>query len=271
MFTGLKNALLARISPKGAQPSVAVTAPTSIDDMVPDPGVASYVGGGDAEAFKQVGREVLWRLQEYGGLQPHERVLEVGSGIGRIAIPLTQYLHEGRYVGFDIVKHGIDWCRERITTRYPGFTFFHSDIYNKAYNPEGLQAAHEYAFPFPDRSFDFVFLTSVFTHMLPRDVERYVSEIARVLAGGGRCFCTAYLVDDEGRGYLDRRESLKAFVDCGGYFTDCPEVPEAAVAYDQEYLFGLFRSAGMEIRRIVPGEWWKNQTAQDAFVAQKQG
>lgn len=64
-------------------------------------------------------------------------MLDVGSGIGRMARPLTKFLTSGSYVGIDIVPRGIEWCQRHITSRYPNFTFQHADVYNKEYNPTG--------------------------------------------------------------------------------------------------------------------------------------
>ena len=44
-------------------------------------------------------------------------------------------------------------------------------IYNKKYNPAGKCKWSEYGFSFETQSFDSVFLTSVFTHMLPQDMD----------------------------------------------------------------------------------------------------
>ena len=63
--------------------------------------------------------------------------------------------------------------------------------------------------PLADRAFDVIFLYSVFTHMLSPDVERYLSEIARLLAPGGKALFTVYAEDDcedeseNPRGYLE--------------------------------------------------------------------
>lgn len=241
-----------------------------VDSMIPDYSIAEYVGGGGAEQYKFIGRMQVGWLQEYGGLQPHEDVLEIGCGIGRIAAPLTQYLRDGTYRGFDIVPHGIEWCQRKITSQYPNFTFFVSDIYNKAYNPRGKQKPSEYSFPFADKSFDFVFLTSVFTHMLADDVEHYAREIGRVLRPGGRCYCTAYLINDDARRFMDAGKSHRIFQPISTdprSWTDNPQVPEAAIGFEQDYLFGVFEKCGMDVQRIVPGEWWINQYAQDMFVA----
>lgn len=218
-----------------------------------------------------VGRMQVEWLKDWAGLKDHEDVLEVGCGIGRIAAPLTQYLRKGSYQGFDIVAHGIEWCQGRITARHPNFRFFHSDVFNKFYNPEGTLSASEFRFPFPDRSFDVVFLTWVFTHMLPDDVRHYVGEIGRVLRPGGRCYCTAFLITDEARVFIEKGETVRPFrpMDAGRYWAENPDVPEFATGYTDRDLFGMFAESAMEIRKVVPGYWWTNQFAQDTFVACK--
>ena len=68
---------------------------------------------------------------------PHERVLEVGCGIGRMAVPLTGYLSGGEYEGFDGMPKAIEWCQENISSEYPKFRFQVADVYNKKYNLRG--------------------------------------------------------------------------------------------------------------------------------------
>ena len=241
-----------------------------VDEMIPDYSVAEYVGGGGAEQFKTVGRQMVDWFKLYCDLRPDEKVLEVGCGIGRIAIPLTQYLTTGTYDGFDIVRHGIEWCQLRITPLYPNFKFFVADVYNAMYYPQGRNPASTYTFPFADETFDFVFLTSVFTHMLPRDVERYTQEIGRVLKPGGRCLCTAYVISAEARLQLERGGSVKAFRPCAaGCWTETPDNPETAAAYPEEYLVEVFKARGLETTRLIPGEWWRHEFAQDILIARK--
>jgi 2-polyprenyl-3-methyl-5-hydroxy-6-metoxy-1,4-benzoquinol methylase len=51
-----------------------------------------HIGGGD---FKQIGQEFKNYFITLANLQPNNRVLDVGCGIGRMAIPLTSYLSKG--------------------------------------------------------------------------------------------------------------------------------------------------------------------------------
>ena len=56
-----------------------------------------------------------------------------------------------------------------------------------------------YRFAFPDASFDYIYLGSVFTHMPVEEVEQYVREIARLLAPGGTCIASFFLLDADSR------------------------------------------------------------------------
>ena len=141
-------------------------------------------------------KEFFQYFVQLGGLKPDENVLDVGCGIGRMAVPLTKYL-KGVYEGFDIGPEAIKWCQDNISRRYPKFYFQVADVFNEKYNPGGKYKASEYKFPYDNDAFDFVYLTSVFTHMLPHDMENYLSEISRVLRNNGRCLITYYLLNEE--------------------------------------------------------------------------
>ena len=121
-----------------------------------------FVGDG---AFLPIGAEFLKWFVRLGGLAPYERVLDLGCGIGRMAVPLTQYLEAGSYDGVDIVSEGISWCTQNITSRYENFRFHRLDLAHAIYNPSGKQATKDLRLPFKDAAFDFVFMTSVVPHL----------------------------------------------------------------------------------------------------------
>src|SRR5687768_5417535 len=51
-----------------------------------------------------VGERYLGYFRDLCGLRPEETVLDVGCGVGRMAVPLAGYLSPpGRYEGFDII------------------------------------------------------------------------------------------------------------------------------------------------------------------------
>jgi len=209
------------------------------------------------EEFKANGEEFLGIYKDIGHLQPNERMLDVGCGIGRKTLPLTQYLTEQAvYQGIDITKAGIDWCRARITPRFPNFHFLQVDVYNKYYNPDGRYRASEYRFPFADATFDFVMLGSVFTHMLPDDLENYLSEVYRVLATKGRCLITYFLLNEESdRLMAAGRSTLHLEHVFDGYRTASIEEPELAIAFHEKWIRGLYGKLGLRIQRVDLGSW----------------
>jgi ubiquinone/menaquinone biosynthesis C-methylase UbiE/peptidoglycan hydrolase CwlO-like protein len=213
------------------------------------------IGEGD---FKKIGEEFLRYFIELGSLKPNETVLDVGCGIGRMAAPLTKYMDKnGSYEGFDIVKKDIDWCKKKISRRYYNFHFQLAHIYNKHYNPEGKYKAAEYTFPYKNKSYDFVFLTSVFTHMLPQEMENYISEIARVLKKDGRCLITFFLLNEESLKLIETKKSTLDFKYVfEEYHTIDKDTSEAAVAYEEQFIRRLCGKYGLKIKEpVYYGSW----------------
>ena len=241
--------------------------------LVPPRRLAFMVGGD----FEGVGRSMLRQLVETGGLRPDDRVLDVGCGVGRIAVPLTGFLSSrGSYEGFDSWRPGVRWCQKNVTPRFPSFRFQVADLYNEFYTPRGRFKASEYRFPYPDASFDFVFLTSVFTHLLPEDLENYLSEVARVLRPGGRTLITYFLWGGEAAPDLSGSQPALDFrYDFGRYRSISEHGKEAAVAYDERAIRQLYASNGLMIQEpIVRGAWsgFANPTSfQDIVVATRAG
>jgi SAM-dependent methyltransferase len=237
------------------------------DRLVP-PRRLDFVGHSD---FAATGDEFLAHFVELGGLQPGERVLDVGCGIGRMARPLAGYLSsDGSYDGFDVNRDGIAWCRRRYR-RYPNFHFQLADLFNARYNPHGSQRADEYRFPYDDASFTFVFATSIFTHLLEADATHYLAECARVLAPGGRLLATFFVLDDTSRALIAEGRSGLPFLDTDARVAILDEaLPEEAVAYDDEWVFEALRHNGLEFAGLHPGSWSGREESvsfQDLVVA----
>jgi SAM-dependent methyltransferase len=227
--------------------------------------------------FEATGQQYLGYFKNQCGLLPHHRVLEVGSGIGRMAIPLTQYLSaKGSYDGLEIVDVGVRWCQEKITPHYPNFRFQWADVYNQGYNPGGKYAPEQFVFPYPSNSFDFVFLTSVFTHMMRREVENYLYEIVRVMKPQGRCLITYFLQDRETTGLVAKGKSTYPFANYGkNCYIANPALPEDVVGFDRSYVEELYPRYNLEIENVYTGEWsgrpssLVNQCHQDMILARK--
>jgi SAM-dependent methyltransferase len=239
--------------------------------MIPWKQYALSVGGGD---FEKVGQEYFGYLVRLGGLEPHHHLLDVGCGIGRMAVPLTGYLSEGAYTGCDIVEQSIRWCRRRIASRYPNFSFDHVDVYNRHYNPGGNLKASDFDFPYADASFDLVLLVSVFTHMLPEDMENYTFEVARVLKPGGRCLITFFVLDDENTRLVEEGKSdLDYKFQFEGFRSVEPEEVETSIAYEEPLIRGLYKRAGLRILEPIHYGTWSRRSGglayQDIVVASR--
>ncbi|HSK40037.1 MAG TPA: class I SAM-dependent methyltransferase [Arenibaculum sp.] len=235
------------------------------------PSERQFVGDGD---FQAIGAEFLRHFVRLGGLKPEHRVLEIGSGIGRMALPLTQYL-DGGYDGVDVVADGIDWCTRTITQAYPDFRFQHLDIANGLYNPSGRIDPARVTLPFPDAAFDFVILTSVLTHLREAETTHYASEIGRLLRPGGRGFLSLFLVEDETRAHLRAGTARLPFPadGAGPEFLADETVPNGAVAYDEAFLLSLFAASGLvPVLPTVRGHWCGRrgpENFQDFLVLEK--
>ena len=230
--------------------------------------------GGRRERFSTTGDEFFQYFIRLCDLKPHEGVLDVGCGTGRMARPLTKYLKGGSYDGLDIVAPSVKWCRKAYGGRHPDFRFHHSDLYNKAYNPGGRGKAFEYRFPFADSSFDLVILTSVFTHMLSRDVAHYLSEVSRVLRSGGRCLITYFLLNQDSLKLIEEKVSLHDFGHrLPGCFVQNIDVPEAVVAYEEGAIRELYRRNGLLIAEPIRYGGWCGRpdglSKQDIIIASK--
>jgi SAM-dependent methyltransferase len=178
------------------------------------------------------------------------------------------------YVGFDIVKDAVDWCTQHVTERFPNFQFNFADVYNRVYNPKGIQPASRYRFPYEDGQFNLVFATSVFTHMLPGDVTNYLAETNRVLKEGGRCFATFFILNDESSKLVQGGLASFNFKRTGQNFATVNEsMPEAAVAYDQETVQALYSKNNFELRTPIRFGSWCGRSGgsdfQDELLAHK--
>ena len=110
----------------------------------------------------------------------HERVLDVGCGLGLFLIGAAKRLSTGRAVGID------KWQQEDLSGNNAAGTLSNAMIEDVAHKVEVLTGDAR-KLPFPDASFDVV-LSSMALHNIYNAGERQTAlrEIARVLAPGGR-------------------------------------------------------------------------------------
>lgn len=233
----------------------------------------NFVGSSE---FKKVGDEFVKYFKEWGSLKSSDIVLDIGCGIGRIAIPLTKYLTSGELYGFDIDQRGIEWCKKNISKKFSNFHFQYVDIFNKYYNKKGKIHADKFSFPYENHKFDFIFATSVFTHMLPEQINQYLAEISKVLKPGGKCFLTWFSIDEYAQKNILEHRSNCNFIypykeDLAFY--SHKNVPEAEIGYKENWIVKQLRKTGLgENLKIYHGSWSnrkKSYSYQDIFASEK--
>jgi ubiquinone/menaquinone biosynthesis C-methylase UbiE len=237
-----------------------------------------FDGSSSAEEFVLLGENFCnYILIPHARLDSSASILDLGCGNGQVARALTRVLSPaGRYEGIDVNPETIAWLQARYQ-RYSNFTFTHADVPNTWYNPGGRLSAGQYRFPFSNASFDVVLLKSVFTHMLPSDVRSYLREIGRVLKPGGRAVLTYFLLNDESRRFIARGLAQISFK--FEYPGDAlcrvvkEEVPEWAVAHDEQRIRQYHTEAGLSTLELSFGNWCGRRALlglQDMIIAIKE-
>jgi SAM-dependent methyltransferase len=247
--------------------AIALFPPLSASEAPPS--AINFAGGGD---FLVIGDAIVGSLIELADLKDGETVVDIGCGIGRNGTALSRHFGDRiNYLGFDIVRYGITWCRKHFAQN-GRYSFFHADIYNSFYNPRGRINPAEYAFPCRTDSADVVFATSVFTHMQASEVRHYINETARIVKPGGRCYFTFFLIDEDSEQSIKAGTSSFTFSHQGeGCRIESTDEPDMAVAYGLPWVEETLVSAGFRVCHIVRASWRgiASPYYQDIVVAMK--
>lgn len=227
------------------------------DGPVP-PASGHEIGDGD---FRAIGAEFLGHFVELGELTPDDDVLEIGCGFGRMALPLAGYLSpQARYLGFDIVREPIEWCRAHVAPLHPGFGFEQVDARHPLYNPDGALPADcgflgRLPAPLGWRP-SFVMAVSVLTHLEPAPMLQLLADARAVLRPGGRLFLTAFLTGpdtpsmDEGT----RLPAAKWRAE-GPLVALCGAPATAAIGVPWAWLAKALAGPGLRPERVRFGHW----------------
>jgi len=233
----------------------------------------AHMTGGAEDTFDRISKDHMRQADEYVGIGLDSSVVEIGCGIGRDAIPLTERLTaNGRYLGIDVVKPMIDWCQQAITSKHSNFKFVHFDVAEKWYNPNGTALLQQCKIPVPDSSVDIIILHSVFTHMMRQDIAHYLKEFARILKPSGKVLATFFIVN----GDILQHQGPKSYITFyhslgGGCYVHELDKPTHAVAYDEMTVTAMVADANLQMAR--PPIWgiWSGRRSnpgagQDAVI-----
>lgn len=151
-------------------------------------------------------------------------VLDIGCGCGKLARFLR--LHPTlRYVGVDLFRPSIEWCRRAFADDADRFRFEHFDGWSALYNPDGVVQVREYRLPVDAATVDLVVCGSLFTHLLEPEATHYLAEIARALKPGGQAFISIHVEPPAGTAFAG---------------------DEARIDVDEAYFLDLCAAAGLE-------------------------
>jgi SAM-dependent methyltransferase len=149
----------------------------------------------DERHYVETARQEARRLIEKCACSSQSTVFDVGCGYGRLAIGLYSELKKVQYTGIDVVPAAVNWCKRHI--RYQAnFKFYHLDIRNERYNPKGVKLEEGFRFFLSDRSQDIIYLFSVFTHMVEKEMVIYLRDFHRLLRPNGRLVLKAFVEEN---------------------------------------------------------------------------
>jgi len=190
--------------------------------------------------FLQSGVVEALRLVERLGYSKGSFVVDIGSGLGRLAIGMLLELGDAEYLGLDANREFVAWCEQNISRRQPSYRFLHVDVVNELYNPNGAVGGNCVELPIDSGSADIVYLWGLFTNMGPEDVSHYISEISRITRKDGKVFLTVFVEDD----------TIEVVVNPKNYVPYECDRPLSVVKYSKEFLFPLFGRHGLRIQEF---------------------
>jgi SAM-dependent methyltransferase len=206
------------------------------------------VGVTEAEAFDNPSGEAVFDFPE----DAYERVLDFGSGCGRVARQLMQQRVPPReYRGIDLHAGMVEWCQASLTPIAPQFQFVHQDIASPGLNP-GPEKPLTLALPVPDGWATLALAISVFTHLIEPQADHYLSELARCLDARGTVHTTWFLFD---------KMSFPVMQEFQNALYINPVDPTNAVIYDRDWLLRSLEERELKLVRAEPPEmrgfhWW---------------
>jgi len=253
---------------------------SAIYEKIRNSAMANWIGAGDPE---RVGLDLFSFVAKHVPLRPDFRILDLGCGLGRSSAPFADYLKDGQLVGVDVVDSVVTFCREEIGSRYPNAHFFTcatADSYLKERsgpNPANLPSVNDVLSA--EGPFDLVLAFSVFTHLIPEEMDEYLALFDRVLAQDGRLVLTFLFLDEWTRPAIRNRQ-LPAMIledtpehahEPGSVCYASPSNPRAVVAISQEDVLHMAKVHGFQPDRIVFGNWrWMDsEMGQDTLILQR--
>ena len=236
--------------------------------------------GAGTDTFDVISKWHIDSIQHHIGIRSTDSVVEIGCGIGRDAIPLTEILGTaGTYFGTDVIGTSIDWCVNNITPLFPNFRFEWHDIYDDLHNPNGVIDTLDIILNVPDNSVDLIILQSVFTHMFEHEICHYLKEFRRILKLDGRVWASIFIVTPNILQQIaDNAQTVYQLsfnhVYGDGCFINSLDSKRGAVAFTHKTIDRMLRASHMTLAKpILKGSWsgteQEPESGQDCLILKR--
>ncbi len=221
-------------------------------------------------------REYVADLITEAALRPTSRILDIGSGCGRLATAFTRYVDEsGAYLGIDVWEDGVKWCADNISTSRPNFQFRTVSASNNYYYADDSGSANQFGLSFiPPDHFNCIFALSVFTHLKLSDARQYFELIARSLTTDGYAYLTFFVIDEDVHTYVNKTGNHTGLAPAGDGMWYGYERQDFFSGYELPLLLAQFEEFGLEVVKQSRGSWAQKPGArlfQDWFLLRRRG
>ncbi len=192
-------------------------------------------GSGDDDVLLSTGQYTADQVVAALDLQPDDRVLELGCGVGRIGTELAKRV--GHWHGVDISEKMIEVAGDRLQ----GFDNAAVDVLERTRLD-----------PAADESLDKAYSVAVFIHMDKEDLFLYLEDLYRTLKPGGRIYFDTW--------NISHPVGFKRFAYEVGRFRDQPLVARKDVARNQfscpQEIEIFLKQAGFDVAMMLADSPW---------------
>jgi len=192
----------------------------------------------DNTYYLQSAKAEAKRLIRYFDCNKTTKVLDVGCGQGRLPIGILKIIGNIDYIGIDVDRNSIIWCKKHIQNHHPSFKFYHLDVANERYNKNGTKLNKDFKLDLSDNSIDIIYLFSVFSHMYEDDMRIYLSDFRRILKSNGKVFFTTFVEENVPNNSINPNDYI--LKKCSGALH--------IVRYEKNYLFAMLNELGFIVK-----------------------
>lgn len=205
------------------------------------------------EAYLKSCEEQINYLKKQKLINDTTVLLDFGSGQGRLINGLIYTKTRiNNYIGIDTNKKSVDWCNKYLNYN-DAIKFLHIPSYNARYNKNAVGLK---SLPFDNEKFNLIFLNSVFSHMISKDVVFYLKEFYKYLKPSGSIYLTAFV-----------EENVKNEEENPENYLSISSGALHRVRYEKKYFFKLITDSGFDILKFE--HQYIDRTKQSVIVIKK--